>query len=218
MRTGLPRPQDKALVARLALWKDVAMAWRLYVCAMAAGLAAASCRIAETGNREDVPKVCSDAVTMSPSYASADTEAYPFLWPADPDISWPTQFGLFGLAAVADTPGNHKGQGLEFSYRVLFELGGFAFIPSAGMRWKSQDLIDYYYGVRPRETGVGRPAYEGENSLDPFVRLAMRRRLTDRWSLLAVAQYEWLDDQIRSSPIVDADYDASFMLGMLYSW
>jgi len=113
---------------------------------------------------------------------------------------------------------SREGQELEFSYTILFSLHGFDFIPSAGMRWKSQDLVDYYYGVRPREAQAGRPAYEGENSLDPFVRLAVRRKLTERWSLLAAAQYEWLDDEIRSSPIVDADYDASFMIGMLYSW
>jgi outer membrane protein len=132
-------------------------------------------------------------------------------------VSWRTRIGLFGLSAFTDMLGGHKGEELEFSYTTLFNLGGFDLIPSAGMRWKSQDLVDYY-GVRPREARAGRSAYEGEPALDPFVRLAVRRKLTERWSFLAAAQYEWLDDEIKGSPIVDADYDASFMVGMFYSW
>jgi outer membrane protein len=141
-------------------------------------------------------------------------------WPvgAGISVSWLTKIGFFGLSGVTDILGKHKGQELEFSYKVLFNLGGFDFIPSAGMRWKSQDLVDYYYGVRPREARAGRSTYEGEPALDPFVRLAVRRKLTERWSFLAAAQYEWLDDEIRGSPLVDADYDASFMVGMFYSW
>jgi len=141
-------------------------------------------------------------------------------WSVDAGISvsWLTKIGLFGLSGVTDMLGKHKGQELEFSYTAPFNWGGFDFIPSAGMRWKSQDLVNYYYGVRPHEARAGRSAYEGEPALDPFVRLALRRRLTRRWSLLATAQYEWLDDEIRNSRIVDADYDASFMLGMLYRW
>ncbi len=269
-------PGKKALVARLALWKDVAMVRRLCVCAVAAGLVAvASCRVAETDKREDTPNVCSGvATTRSRSYASADAKAYPTplfaregkrlhrrhwvasywlpagrsgslgpvtqslsgsrddedsvafhgvndrLWSlaAGPGISWPTRIGLFGLSGVAGTLGSHRGQELEFSYRVLFNLGGFDLIPSAGMRWKSQDFVDYSYSMRSSETWAGRPAYEGENTFDPFVRLAVRCKLTEGWSLLATAQYEWLDGEIRNSPVADADYDASLLVSMLYLW
>ncbi len=141
-------------------------------------------------------------------------------WSIDAGIGawWTTKIGCFGLSGVTDMLGRHKGQELEFSYKVFYRLAGFDFIPSVGMRWKSQDLVDYYYGVRASEAMAGRPAYKGENALDPFVRLTMRRRLTERWSLLAFAQYEWLDDEIRSSPVVDTDYDASLMVGLFYSW
>jgi len=141
-----------------------------------------------------------------------------WLLPAGPDISWPTRIGLFGLSGVADTLGRRMGQELEFSYAMLFDLGGFDLIPSAGMRWKNQDLVNYYYGVRPSEARAGRPAYEGESAFDPFVRLAVRHQLTERWSLVAATQYEWLDSQPADSPFLDANHDASFMVGMLYSW
>jgi len=164
------------------------------------------------------------APLRSGSYDEEDSVAFQGvddrLWSlaADPDISWPTGIGLFGLSGVIDTLGIHRGQELEFSYRVLLSLGEFDFIPSAGMRWRSQDIVDYYYGARPGEGRAGRPAYEDEYALDPFVRLAVRHDLTQGWSLLATVQYEWVDDQIRNSSVVDADYDASFMVGMLHAW
>jgi outer membrane scaffolding protein for murein synthesis (MipA/OmpV family) len=58
----------------------------------------------------------------------------------------------------------------------------------------------------------------GEGAFDPFVRLAVRRQLTERWSPLAAVQYEWLDDPITDSPVVDTNHDASFMVSMLYQW
>jgi len=133
-------------------------------------------------------------------------------------VSWLTKVGFFGLSGVTDVLGRHKGQELEFSYTILFEWAGFDFIPSTGVRYKTENLVDYYYGVEAEEARAGRPAYEGENAVDPFVRLAVRRKLSERWSLLAAVQYEWLDKEISESPIVDRDYEASFMVGMLYAW
>jgi outer membrane protein len=133
-------------------------------------------------------------------------------------VSWLTGIGLFGLTYVTDVLGRHDGQELEFNYTVLLKWMGFDFIPSAGIRWKSANLVDYYYGVRPEEARAGRPAYEGQDALDPFARLALRREVSDRWSLLTAVQYELLDDEIADSPIVDKDFDVSFMVGVLYSW
>jgi outer membrane protein len=137
-------------------------------------------------------------------------------------LSWLTDIGLFGLSFVTDLLGRHDGQELEFSYTMLFEWGGFDFIPSTGVRWKSENLVDYYYGVRPDEArfdpAPARLAYDADNAVDPYIRLAVRRKLVPRWSLLMAAQYEWLGSEITDSPIVDKDYDASFLLGLLYTW
>lgn len=137
-------------------------------------------------------------------------------------VSWLTDVGLFGLAFVTDLLGRHNGQELEFSYTVRFKWADFDFIPSAGMRWKSENLVDYYYGVQADEVrfnpAPARLAYDGDDAVDPYIRMAVRRKLLPRWSLLAAAQYEWLDDAITDSPIVDEGYEASFLLGLLYTW
>lgn len=133
-------------------------------------------------------------------------------------ISLLTQVGLFGLSLVTDVLGRHDGQELELSYTAMFKLDEFQFIPSIGMRWKSENIVDYYFGVEPDEVRPDRMAYDGDDAVNPFVRLAVRRKLTSRWSLLGAVQYEWLDDEITDSPLVQDSYDASIMAGLLYSW
>jgi len=137
-------------------------------------------------------------------------------------VSWLTDIGLFGVTFVTDLLGRHKGQELDFSYTILFKYGGFDFIPSAGVRWKSDNLVDYYYGVESDEIrfdqAISRASYEGDDAVDPYLRLAVRRKLTDRWSLLGAVQYEWFDDEIKDSPIVEDGYETSFLFGVMYSW
>ncbi len=137
-------------------------------------------------------------------------------------VSWLTDIGLFGVTFVTDMLGRHNGQELDFSYTILFKWGGFDFIPSVGVRWKSENLVDYYYGVEDEEIrfdgAVSRASYDGNDAVDPYLQLAVRRKLNDRWSLLGAVQYEWLDSEITDSPVVEDDYEASFLLGILYSW
>ena len=165
---------------------------------------------------------------IQPSFEGYEEEDSPALqgmddrdWSIDAGVGafWRTDIGLFGLSCVTDILGEHDGQTLEFSYTLRFPLAGFDVIPSAGVRWESEDRVDYYYGVRSDEAVLpSRPPYEASSAINPFVRLAVRRKLTERWTLLTALQYEWLDDEIGDSPIVDEHYDASVVLGVLYSW
>jgi outer membrane protein len=134
------------------------------------------------------------------------------------DFSWRADWGLLSLAIVTDLLGRHSGQEVEFSYTALFPYGGFEFIPSAGVRWRSSSLVDYYYGVRAEEAAAGRPAYEAGDTITPVVRLAVRRKLSAKWSVLGAAQYEWFGSEITDSPIVEDDYIMSFMIGLAYSF
>jgi outer membrane protein len=133
-------------------------------------------------------------------------------------LTWLTDWGLIGASLVTDLFGKHDGQELEISYTAVVSRFDFDFIPSAGLRYKSDKLVDYYYGVKSSEARAGRPAYEADAATDPFIRLAVRRKLVGKWSLLGAVQYEWFDSEIKDSPIVDQSQDVSFIAGLLYSW
>jgi outer membrane protein len=141
-------------------------------------------------------------------------------WSVDAGVggSWLTGIGLFALSYVTDILSRHNGQELQFSYTIMFPLVGCDIIPSAGVRHKSGNLADYYYGVESDEIARDRLPFQCDDATDPFLRLAVRRKLGARWSVLVAAQYEWLADEVTDSPIVDDDYQASFLAGLLYSW
>jgi outer membrane protein len=128
------------------------------------------------------------------------------------------EWGVFGASVVTDILGKHDGQEVELSYSKPVRRGKWVISPAAGLRWQSSNLVDYYYGVRTGEVRTGRPAYDANAAVNPFVGLRLLRSLGKRWTLLGAAQYEWFDDEISDSPIVDEDYDISVMAGLLYSF
>lgn len=132
--------------------------------------------------------------------------------------SWRTDYGLISAGWVTDVFGRHKGHELEFSYTIMFPLAGFDIIPSAAVQYQSSDLVDYYYGVDPDEARPGRPAYEAGGAWNPYLRLAVRRKLNERWSLLLGGQLDWFDSEIKDSPIVDDSRDFMLLGGLLYSF
>jgi len=134
------------------------------------------------------------------------------------DVSWRTKWGLLSGVFVTDLLGAHDGHELELSYAALFPYGGFTIIPGVGLRWRSSNLTEYYYGVRPNEQRAGRSAYSPDAAITPLIRVAVRRKLSERWGLLLAGQYEWLDSEIRDSPIVDEDSLLSALFGVTYSF
>ncbi|MHC4518849.1 MAG: MipA/OmpV family protein [Planctomycetota bacterium] len=134
------------------------------------------------------------------------------------DLAWMTDWGLFSTIVVTDLLGAHDGHELEASYTLRFPYAGFEIFPSLAVRWRSSNLVQYYYGVRGSEARAGRPAYKPDAAITPAVRLALRRDLSDKWGTFLAAQYEWLDNEISDSPIVDDTSRLSLVLGVTYAF
>jgi outer membrane protein len=133
-------------------------------------------------------------------------------------FSWHSKWGLISASWLTDVFGKHNGHETELSYTLKFPWNGFEWVPSVGLRYKSANLTSYYYGVRADEARVGRPAYKPGSAVDPFVRLAVTRRLNEKWSLVGGVQYEWLDSEIHDSPIVEQRYFVLSVLGLMYTF
>jgi len=128
--------------------------------------------------------------------------------------------GRFGLAAsaFADLLGRSDGAELAVDASWAQPLAGRKLLltPSLGLEWQNAGLVDYYYGVRPEEALPGRPAYEGEAMLTTRASLALLWRAAPRIAVLALVRADRLDDDVRSSPIVE-DRRAVFALaGVTY--
>ncbi|MCI0498853.1 MAG: MipA/OmpV family protein [Planctomycetales bacterium] len=127
-------------------------------------------------------------------------------------------WGATTVSLVTDLLGRHDGQELTVSYGHRFLSERWTLIPAAGVLWKSNNLADYYYGVRAGEAISGRPAYSAGDGWDPFVSLYTTYKITDQWSFLATLRYEWLGSEITDSPIVNDHYQAMLMAGLMYQF
>lgn len=125
-------------------------------------------------------------------------------------------WGRTRLSFVTDLLSKHSGQELSASYGKRFGFGKMSITPSAGVLYKTNNLTNYYYGVRSKEATVARKAYKAGSAVDPFVSVQLTYRFDEKFSLMALASIEWLDDEIKASPIVDESYQAGFMFGMMY--
>jgi outer membrane protein len=113
------------------------------------------------------------------------------------------------LDALREITGEHDGYEVRAALATpLFQGAQGSLVASAGLTWKSEEVVRYYYGVRQ--------LYEPGSAVNPFVRLRYSRTLSDRWSVNAFAHYERLADAIARSPVVTDDHVATLFAGVVF--
>ena len=125
------------------------------------------------------------------------------------NIQWQVQL-------LQDVTNVHQGKEVRFALGAQQIFAGEAFSASAGFTWKSESLLNYYYGISADEAGKTPFAYEANSGLSPFMRLAWNKTLNRRWQLSSSIQYERLSSAINNSPVVEEDYVLQFFVGGVY--
>ncbi|MDO8907992.1 MAG: MipA/OmpV family protein [Pseudohongiella sp.] len=119
---------------------------------------------------------------------------------------------------LTDVSGTHHGQSAWFSWSYPWITPTSEFSLTFGAEWKSSDLVDYYYGVRPYERIDGRPGYSGKAGVNGVVRVSASRALSERWRLVGVVEREYLSNAIRRSPIIERGSVNTAFLGLYYQF
>ncbi|MBN2063957.1 MAG: MipA/OmpV family protein [Sedimentisphaerales bacterium] len=104
------------------------------------------------------------------------------------------------------------------SFKGVFEIEKLKVDISAGLSWRSDELNDYYFGVRPSEATADRPVYEPQGDLNYQLGCGWSYKLSDKWSLFNNYRVEFLADEIADSPLVDTDTTFSVMVGLAYQF
>jgi outer membrane protein len=113
------------------------------------------------------------------------------------------------LDALREITGEHDGYEVRAALATpLLEGARGSLVASAGLTWKSAEVVRYYYGVTQ--------LYEPGSALNPFVRLRYARPLSDRWTLNAFAHYEVLSNAIARSPVVTDDHVTTVFAGVVF--
>lgn len=131
-------------------------------------------------------------------------------------------FAVVSAEFSQDILGEHDGCEMRLTLSKAFNsvlgIESLRLTPIVGVNWRSGDLNDYYYGVRPSEALPGRRAYTADSAPGLLTALQADYKLSNRWSLFGLVSLEWLDDEITDSPIVARDQITSALLGALYKF
>ncbi|HPY77661.1 MAG TPA: MipA/OmpV family protein, partial [Anaerohalosphaeraceae bacterium] len=131
-------------------------------------------------------------------------------------------FAVLSMDFSHDVLDKHRGYEFRLTLRKMFQnimgIESLNLTPSAGINWRSKQLNDYYYGVRPSEVIAGRPEYHAGSSLGWLSGLQLDYKLSEKWSLFSMVNVEWLSSEIADSPIVEGDYSVSLLFGALFEF
>jgi outer membrane protein len=119
--------------------------------------------------------------------------------------------GMSGQVDVLhEITGHNHGNEVRAALGIPLSRVGGAWTADVGITWKSAAIVNYYYGA----PGI----YAAGAALDPFVKLAYSRPLTDKWKITGFVESERLSHAIAASPIVNEHFVTTTFVGMVYTF
>lgn len=115
---------------------------------------------------------------------------------------------------ASDLLSENDGQEISLSLCKDYKHDYFLITPSIGIKWQSENMVDYYYGVKTIEARTGRNAYFPNAATNYFFNLNLNLGLSKDWILVGIIDFEKLNSEINDSPIVDDDYIVWGVLGI----
>ena len=129
-----------------------------------------------------------------------------------PDRSYATELGIevlmdgswgqLQMTAHHDISGTHEGYELFVDYGYGWRNQRWYVEPSIGLSYKSDELNDYYWGVREDEASPALLAYTAGDGINAHARLALSYQVNRHWTFSLVGEFERLNDDAAASPIV----------------
>jgi outer membrane protein len=124
----------------------------------------------------------------------------------------------FRAAFVKDLLGRSHGEEVTLQAVTGAPLGNLLILAAFGPRWLSDDRVDFYYGVRPAEATLERPAYQGSASWNWDFSLSAIVRFKDKWSFLTIFNREGFGSPIKDSPLIEQNAGYSIISALTYRY
>ncbi|WP_188150961.1 MipA/OmpV family protein [Teredinibacter waterburyi] len=122
----------------------------------------------------------------------------------------------FSAQLLTDVTGIHSGEEVRVALSRFYQWRQEFIELSGGFKWQSEQVVDYYYGIRSSEVTSPNLVYSPSDGYSPFIRLDWRRHLFGNWSLQATVHHRWLSSEISASPLVEESAVLSIFVGGVY--
>ncbi|MCV6588273.1 MAG: MipA/OmpV family protein [Marinobacterium sp.] len=128
-----------------------------------------------------------------------------------------TDFGELSLTVLADVSDEHDGYEVTAGWATEYMLTPQLMLsPSIDYSWRSDDLNNYYYGVRASEAAASRAAYQADADGILSLGISAFYSLDQQQSLMFELGVDLLGDEIKDSSIVERSNVPHASLAYLY--
>lgn len=165
----------------------------------------------------DPPSIMEDDTLLNSTPVSIDG-IQSRRWGIDVGIRWHwyRDNAEWQLAFTTDASGVHHGQQLQLSYQRNWQWQDWQWGAQMSATWKSQQLIDYYYGLRENDNVALQSLYQGGAGWQPQVQFNISKAITSKWHWLSKISYQHLHSGMSNSPLVRKNRIVSGFMGIAY--
>jgi outer membrane protein len=120
------------------------------------------------------------------------------------------------FSMAADALGRHEGHQASLTFGHNFNFESARLTPFIGVEYQSDNLVDYYYGVRQDEATINRAFYQADAATQAVIGLRGMWWSGPHHRVVFRLAYNGLDDSIKDSPLVDGNHSYEFIMGYAY--
>mgnify|MGYP000324278568 CR=1 FL=1 len=156
-------------------------------------------------------KILHDAVAaekVSPKHKSMS-------YMAGAEFRWYGKIDYY-LTTLFDVSNVHNGYEIDFSLHFQHQLGVMNADFEMGIIHKSDKMSNYYYGVDYAQYEQNNHHLASTNNY--YLQYTTAYPLSEQWFALAVVKQQWLDPDIRRSPIINRSNILSYFVGIKYMY
>ena len=127
-----------------------------------------------------------------------------------------TRVGIINFSLAHDMLNVHQGTEAQLKWIYNLPVQDWNFELQLKLDWKSEEIVDYYYGVRESESPYWNQSFKSKSALNAGIELTSTYVMTQHWDLLFLARYTHIADAIAESPLLNEEYTSTFYIGSSY--
>lgn len=134
---------------------------------------------------------------------------------------WYNGDNLMQMEMVRDASHAHNGVIVSAQFGRQYQFRNWNLHTLAGVRYFSENVVDYYFGVSEQESTASLQAYNGSDGFMPTAQIGATIPLNEKWLFRASANYSYLPESVRDSPMAQGDELYHVRMGfhrVLYPW
>ncbi len=120
------------------------------------------------------------------------------------------------LSWEGDISNVHEGHKIILTHQHQWRWHDWRFMLAPRLTWKSDNLLNYYYGVSERDSVASNLFYIAKGGFQPGLTLAISKPINDSWIGLFRADFQKLNSGMYDSPLVEKNSIRSIFVGVGY--